>query len=116
MRSHRPRQSVCHALGSAPGCSFVGMRSLVIGIAYPTIVSASIACWWMGSHPPVGSGDRSARKQQPAATGPGVALRSSGAWQADVCFHDYDKAMRPALTPVTVKVVGCLGGDVRRDR
>lgn len=30
-----------------------------------------------------------------------VALRSSGAWQADVCFHDCDKATRPALTAVT---------------
>jgi hypothetical protein len=53
---------------------------------------------------PPGQDDRSARKQQPAATLRAVALRSCGVRPADVCFHDCDNATRPDPTAASVYI------------
>ena len=61
--------------------------------------------------PPAGQTIAPPRNQQPAATGPGVALRSSGVWRADVCFHDCDNATRPVPTAALVYIrrESCVG-------
>ena len=41
---------------------------------------------------------RSDRQRRSALAFPSVALRSSGVWPPDVCFHDRDNATLPALT------------------
>jgi hypothetical protein len=59
-------------------------------------------------------GLRIIRAMQPSAargkTAECVALRSSGAWPADVCFHDCDNATRPALTAALVYPPGSRVG------
>ena len=57
------------------------MRSCVIGIAVLAIVLDMHLGLLDGLPAPRGQGDRSARKQQPAATGAGVANQQSDALQ-----------------------------------